>query len=82
MLHQKALKRSKILIIRNEFSDNEFDKNDTMDDLELDVQNEDLLLEYFSDSSFPDLNMNASENASENEEVYVTKFRALNQPKQ
>ena len=69
-------------IIRNESFDNEFDKNDTMDDLELDVQNEDLLLEYFSDSSFPDLNMNASENASETEEVHVTKFRALNQTKQ
>ena len=45
--------------------------------LELAVQNEDLLYEDFSNSSCPDLNMNASEN----EELYVTKFSALNEPK-
>ena len=64
-------------IIRNESFDNEFDKNDTMDDLELAVQNEDFLYEDFSNSSCPDLNMNASEN----EELCVTKFCALNEPK-
>ena len=75
--------RTTIISNRNESIDNKSDevKDDTMDDLELCVQNEDFLYQDSnSDSSCPDLNLNSSR-TEDNEELIVAKFTAINEPK-